>query len=448
MQPPPAIDVIRRSRAMCAVPSQPPNEEWAYQLARAFQLSPTEIGLIVNIRRCHVRTVDLEVGNDLVILDRVDTITPKAIVPLNRSAIGPHPRTGERTLMSRYPLAGGFVPLGACRADGSPHPHAGTGFAMSHIIGFLVDAAGNVLAYGEWEIRDPHAAVELQQYRYDGTQFVVEHSEQLPFDALLPGWHFTSMPLGNCLADGDDLLGGLVGGPAGSHEAPGSGLARWQRRDGRWQLATFTPVTGPGGGFEPSLVRDAAGSLLFATRGGARIEGEGGEKADVMSTENDIRVWRSTDGGARWELTLHAPKLRAGTPVTINQALDGTVYIAGNPYREADSRGRRQASIQMRETLLLWPLSADRRHLLDPVLARDCNADFGTPPYGSIWRADHPVGLTARLVDGHWHHLLTYRVQEENECVSDAPATSCTGTYLEEVLTSGPVMAEWKFDEK
>lgn len=430
------ITVTRRPRALCAVPSQPPGQEWAYQIARAVQLSPTEIGLFVNIRRCHVRTVDLEVGNDLIILDRLDPLCPKATVPLNRGEIAAHPRTGKPLLMSRYPQAGGFVPLGALRHDGSPHPHAGTGFGMSHVIGFPVDEAGNVKVYGESEIVDGYAAVEVQQFRYDAKRFIVEHTEMMPFDALLKGWEFTSMPLGNCLPDGDDLLDGLVGKPAGSTQAPGSGVARWQRRDGRWQMTAFTPVTGPDGAFEPSLVRDSDGSLLFCARGG-----------QPGPQETSILVWRSTDGGSTWLPLIAASQVRAGTPVTINQASDGTVYIAGNPHRETDSHGKRQPSIEMRETLLLWPLSDDRRSLLPPLVARDCNADFGTPPYGSIWRADHPVGLNVRLADGRRHHLLAYRVLEQNECVSDAPATVYTGTYLEDVVTGETGTPEWRFAE-
>lgn len=418
------LTVTNRLRALFRVPSEPAGEKWVYQFAHVFQLSQTEIGLVVNIRRCHVRTVDLEVGNDLVILDRLDRIQPQAIVPLNRSEIGKHPRTGKAILMSHYPLAGGFIPLGACRDDGTPHPHAGTGFAMSHIIGFPVDSAGNVTVLGEWNIKDQYTAVELQQYRYDGTRFVVEHTELIPFDALLPGWHFTSMLLGNCLADGNDLIGGLVGKPAGRTESVGSGLARWRRMNGRWQIVSYVPVTGPDGSYEPSLVRDRDGSLLFSARGG-----------QPGPNENAAMVWRSGDNGATWEKMIHALLVRAGTPVSINQALNGIVYLAANPHRETDSLGRRQPSIEMRETLLLWPLSEDRRRLLDPVVARDCARDFGKPPHGSIWRADHPVGMNVRLADGQWHHLLTYRVLEQNECIAGAPVTPFTGTYVEEVVT-------------
>ena len=33
--------------------------------------------------------------------------------------------------MVKYPVRGGFIPLGAKLSDGTPHPHAGTGFGTS-----------------------------------------------------------------------------------------------------------------------------------------------------------------------------------------------------------------------------------------------------------------------------------------------------------------------------
>jgi hypothetical protein len=380
---------------------------------------------------------DTEMGNDLTVADRLDVIDTTRVTPLNRSEIGAHPSTGRPILMCRYPAAAGFVPRGAVRADGVPHPHAGTGFAMSHIIGYPVDATGCPLPHEAWRGEDPYAAVELQQYRYDGCAFLVEHSARLPFSALLDGWEFTSMPLGNCLADGDDLLGGLVGKPNGSDEARSSGMARWQRTNGRWRLVSFVPVKGSEGSYEPSLVRDTDDSLLVAVRGG-----------QPGPDENSIMLWRSTDGGVHWDNLIHAKGVRAGTPVSINKGPGGVLYIAGNPHREADSLGRRlssQPSIAMREMLLAWPLSDDRRRLLEPVIARDCVADFGPAPSGSIWWADHPVGQNVRLADSQWHHLLTYRLLEQNECVGGAPATPHTGAYLQEVLGPGPSLPEWVF---
>lgn len=444
------MNVARHPKILSEVPSQPAGAQWAYQVARAIQLSPTEMGLLANIRLCAIRPVDIEAGNDLVIFDRLDGTGPKATVPLNRAEIGVHPRTGEALLMCRYPLAGGFVPLGACRTDGTSHPHAGTGFAMSHVIGYPVDDVGDVTVYGLWNIpvADRHSMIEVQQYRYDGVHFTVEHSALFETGALLPGWVVTSMPLGNCLADGDDFLGTLVARPAGSDAVAGSGLVRWQRHDGRWHLCGYTPVPGAEGAFEPSLIRDCDGSLLFTVRGGLSFAMEGKQNSESKSCENDIRVWKSEDGGVTWLQILHAPGVRAATPVTINKASNGTVYIAGNPHRDTDSRGEKLPSIEMRESLLLWPLSTDRTQLLVPVLARDCNSDFGVPPFGSIWRADHPVGMTIRLADGQWHHILPYRVLEQSECTSDAPVTAYTGTYVDEVLTQEPVQPEWCFTER
>jgi hypothetical protein len=213
------LTTTRRPRAFYAVPSQAVSEEWAYQIGRAVQLSATEVGFVLNIRRCHVQTVDTEVGNDLAIVDYPDNFDGARVMPLNRAAIAADPRTGSPSLMCRYPLSAGFVPLGARRADGTPHPHAGTGFGMSHIIG-------------------------------DGS-------------------------------------------------------------------------------YEPSLVRDGDGSLLFSVRGG-----------QPGPDENSIQSWRSLNGGARWEKLIHLRDVRAGTPVTVNKGPGGELYLAGNPHRKADSLGR------------------------------------------------------------------------------------------------------------
>jgi len=443
------LTITRYPRALGEVSSQVAGQQWVYQLTRAFQLSPTEFGLLVNIRLCAIRPVDIETGNDLVILDRLDQVEPKATIPLNRGEFGIHPRTVQRLLLSRYPLAGGFIPVGACRADGSPHPHAGTGFAVSHVLGYPVDDAGNVAVYGLWEIpeADRHVMFELQQYRYDGATFTVEHSEMLNPEAVLPGWVFTSSPLSNSIADGDDLIGGFVGYRVGSAAATaGSGMTRWKWRDGRWRLMEFTPVPEAEGAFEPSMVRDGDNSLLFAVRGSSRSVL--GEKEDPQKKSylNDVRVWRSIDCGATWTLVLHAPMVRAASPVSINKAADGTIYVAGNPHCATDHRGKGiSISIAMREILQLWPLSQERNRLLGPVLVCDGNREFGSPPFDSIWWEDHPVGLTVRLGDGQWHHMLTFRVLEQSECASDSPATPFTGTYLYEVLSTGPVKPEWVF---
>ncbi|MCK4591414.1 MAG: hypothetical protein KAT86_06640 [Candidatus Latescibacteria bacterium] len=422
------LNVTHRDRALHCVPSEVDGEEWVYQIGNPLQLSPTECGIVLNIRRANILTGDLEIGNDLVILDRLDRIGTERIVPLNRSNTRPHPRTGKRTLFARYPLVGGFVPLGAKRPDGSEHPYAGTGFAVSQVIGFPCDS--DVQWAGHLSEEDQYHAMELQQYEYDGRNFSVSSTVLLADVDLCPGWSLTSPGLCHAVPDRDDLLMGFCGNQEG--RSPRSGILRWRRVGGEWQPVAFVPITGEDRSSEATLVRDTDDSILFTARGGG-------------TSENAMRLWRSSDGGQSWEKLLDQPQFRAGTPISLNRCADGSLYFAGNPERKTDSLGRALPSIEMRETLLLWPLAQDRRSLLDPIVARDCPAEFGPAPAGSIWRADHPVGLTVRLADGQWHHVFCYRVLDRDECVSDAVVTPCTGTYVEEVLSDGESGGLWQF---
>ena len=40
--------------------------------------------------------------------------------------------------------------------------------------------------------------------------------------------------------------------------------------------------------------------------------------------------------------------------------------------------------------LCLWPLNEQRNGLEAPLVARDCLTEFGVPPSGTVWAADHP----------------------------------------------------------
>lgn len=425
--------VHRGARSLFAVPSQPGGQRWTYQVVFAVQLSPAEIGLAASIRWAHVRTVDLNAGNDMLIVDRIDPVEPRAIVPLNRNDPAVHPRRHEPLALNKSPTRVGFVPLGALTAEGEPHPHAGTGFGMSFFWGVPVDAKGVPSVHRYYNIEDPFRGIELQQYRYDGKTFAIEHTDRVASDGLLDGWSFEWAGFGNLLPDGLDLIGGLVGRRG---DWQGSGLARWRRTEGRWRLCSFTPVAEAKNAFEPSLVRDGDGSLLLAARPMPQ---------EPRPRSHSILAWRSADNGVTWESVLNLPLSRVPTPVTLNRGLNGMLYIASNPYREQDSKGGTSAS-HLRETLQLRPLSEDRRSLGDPVTVRDGDADFGAAPHGSVWWCDHPLGRTVRLADGRWRHLLTYRVLERDETIEGFPPTPHTGTYIEEVITPGPMAEpEWRF---
>ena len=84
--------------------------------------------------------------------------------------------------MVKYPVAGGFVPAGAKRADGSPHPHAGTGFGLSTAqawpqhdrdLGHNADRIGRRAYPGA----QAHEYLELQQLSYDGSRFRAEKAK-------------------------------------------------------------------------------------------------------------------------------------------------------------------------------------------------------------------------------------------------------------------------------
>ena len=444
--------VTKRARALAAVPLTPGGDAWSYEGACMFQLSPTEIGVAPLIRgnSSRLQTVDLLMGSDLLIMDQVAPVEAKAVIPLTRTERGADPRNGKPMLLMKTIACIGFVPVGALMPDGTPHPHAGTGFGLAEVQGVPLDKDGKAATYGWWLVDEPYIALELQQYRYDGKRFRIEKTEAVANDGLLDGWVFLAIPLFNLCAGGDELMGGFAAIPKGdtplhpkeltdrwiySRDLT-SGVGRFRRSGGDWRLADFQVIPGAGDLVEPTLVRDTDGNPYFSGRGRA------------ASNLNTVSLWRSSDDGANWEPVLHVPDGRAGTPVSINRALDGSLYIAGNPNRSVNSYGRPHDSNLLRETLRLWPLASDQSALLDPITVRDGRIDFGPPPHGSIWWVDHPVGRNVRLADGQWHHLLTYRVLEENENLHGAPLTACTGTYIEDLFTSGPAAApEWRFAE-
>jgi hypothetical protein len=410
----PAID---RDRAVLReVPGQPAGEAWIYQIGIPFQVGPTTAALCCNVRYASHPTVDFEAGNDLLLFDSLAALAPAGAQPLNRTGRETHPATGRPMWAVRYPLIGGFVPLASRGPDGAEHPHAGTGFAAGQVLGYPADR--EVKSRGFLTEEERYHRWEIQQYAWDGASFRVTETAAPAAGDLLAGWELTSPGLSYTLPAGEDLLMGFAGNRPGAERC--SGVLRWRRRGGAWRPVAFVPVTPADGSFESTLVRDAAGALVFTARG-----------RDAAA--NSVRLWRSEDEGETWRLTLTAEGVRARTPVSLNRAADGRLYVAGNPHRMRDSLGNELRSIEMREQLLLWPVAAGGGALEAPRPVRDCPAEWGPAPGGSIWRADHPLGRTVRLADDREHHLLCYRVMSKHECVGDAPPTARTGLYVNEL---------------
>ena len=86
----------------------------------------------------------------------------------------------------------------------------------------------------------------------------------------------------NAIPDGDDFLVGMTGGKIDAATlktqgpevatAGGAGVMRWKREGNIWRATAYVPVTGVDGAFEPSLIRDVDGTLLFCGRGSKQPE--------------------------------------------------------------------------------------------------------------------------------------------------------------------------------
>ena len=393
-------------------------------------------------------------GVDVVLFDKLSNIGRPKAVELTRNHELANPTSdppGQRALMVKYIARGGFVPREAKRADGSLHPHAGTGFAVNVALAWRPSKTTKP-AYGLAPFRGTQEFVQLEvhQLAYDGDAFRVLKSERRLPHEFLSGWEFRNGALKNAIPDGDDMLVGMVGSRKGG--PPGSGVMRWKRQGDDWRPDSYVPVV-EDGSFEPSIVRDLDGALLFCARGSRFPSGHA------------IRVWRSSDRGRTWKNVIHVSGAIGSGPITINQAVDGTPFVLANLYEVLihplaeqtpsglriksktavrDAQGHVQGGGWLRKSLYLWPLTADRTGLETPLLVRDCRGEFGPPPAGSLWRVDHPSGGVVQLADGQWHSVIGYRILEDVES-QDLPVPPQTGGYLEEVLSTGTAHPAWEF---
>jgi len=445
------ISPTRRSPALSAVRTPLPlGMSGVYQIAHGVQLDATAAGFFVNLRQDRTSGCDLEIGTDFCYSRDPDLRKFEGFQPLTRAEVVDPAGDGYRFLMVSYPLFPVFVPLGAKLADGSPHPHAGTGFAVAIRLGRPCDEKGR--CYGKGYVNPltekRHDDVEIVQLAWDGSKLSVTSRDYLDLKAFAGELTQTFDPLSGCVPDGTDLLVAWCRAMPGEKVAR-PGVARWRRTAGKWDIAAFTPIGAPGG-FEPSLVRDGGGSLLFTHRTGVRewfghlFKTTRGAMEDTVH-ERDIRVWRSTDNGANWSLVLTRKDCCNAVPVSILTSADGAPFVVTNARADTFATGGKAFHGGIRESLVAWPLNAERNGLLSPVLVRDANADFGRAPYGTGWYLDHPNGLVVRLGDGQWQAVVCYRNLDIAEAGGMKPATRFTGAYIEEIATERPATPTWTF---
>lgn len=418
-------NITRGPMDLGLAPDAPPGQTWAYQICIPFQIGPNQAMLSVNKRVCGSRVIDLEAGGDLILIDALDPIHILQRFKVSEIEIINHPRTGEKVYMNGGFTEGGFVPLGAKRDDGSPHPHAGTGFSL------IVEHSYPVKLETQEDTHldpksDVYTRVQIKQLAFDGKRLEITHEETFEETDLFPGTRCLGLGLSAAIPDGDDLV---VGANMGCFAHWMTGFTRWQRVDGRWQLTDFRVVDPHA--MEPTIVRDPLdGSLLM------------GSRADPSTpTILAPTIYRSVDGGKTWKRVFAKRLLEGWNPIVLNRALDGTLYFASNRHHLPLVH-----RLAKRNMIWAWPVTDDRTDTLDPILVRDGPTEFGPAPTpNSTWRLDHPVGTNLRLADGVWRHILAYRVLDDAEMYTTAGPSDRTGTYLEEVITRGEPLPIWKF---
>ncbi|MCK5804081.1 MAG: exo-alpha-sialidase [Lentisphaeria bacterium] len=389
------------------------NKPARYGMGFPLQVSGTEAAIFCNLRAIGPGYSDYEDGTDLLVFDNLRALRTAKPFAVSRNQMLPDAATGEERLVVKFPMAGGFWPIGAKAADGSRHPGEGRGFGICQALSFEVDSKG----FFTWT--KPFVRyVEVVQLGYDGAQFRVVKRELVgpsPLPAAGPaGWQLVTQGLTNAIPEGNDLLLPVLAQRDGKYK---SGVCRWQWRNEQWTAVSFVPI---GLGSEPTLVRVADRSLLFATRPGS----------EELST---VVVWRSVDAGKTWQEVVRQADVRSSSPVSISRTACGLPFIVTN------LRGRK------RTRLCFWTI--DGASLVGPRLIRDCTQEFGPRPKETFWVVDHPSSATVRLADGQWHGLLAYRVKAyrlptRGRPEPDVPQTGC---YVEEILSSGSAVPEWQF---
>ncbi|MDD5676776.1 MAG: sialidase family protein [Kiritimatiellae bacterium] len=424
----------------------PQGQVWRYGLGFPFQVAPRLAGLICNIRGEGLGMADAEVGLDVMLFDKImEGARASAAIPIARMNEMPAGQTDKLQVVLKYPGSVGFVPLGAKRADGSPHPHAGTGFCLVISVVYQSDRLNPAGASSG--VSPIHGVVdswcEMLQLAFDGNKIAITGAEKIDLKHRPAACAVARGGMSAGFGDGDDLLMACCTGSGGvmSKDAHVPGVVRWKHDRKGWYPAEFFPA-GSDNWCEPSLTRDKDGTLLFSSR------------SYRTGLAPLFALWRSTDKGQTWARCFEADYGRTECPLSINRAADGTPYFAANARINPDLWSfspelREKGGGQKfgRARLSIWELNGRRTGLLAPRVVRDFfdSPDFRIGSEASYWRADHPVGNVVQLADGRWHSLLAYRVIYREKHESSGKPRPQTGLYLEELVCETEGIPEWRF---
>jgi hypothetical protein len=377
-------------------------------LGKLFQLDRDTVLLAASLREQGGH--DFEIGNDGFIFRHPSEIIPERAIPLNR--LDPHykMKSGKDAVLSKYPVGGIIVPLGAKLPDGSPHPAAGTGFFLCAVVSFMPDRSEFT--------PEPDEFVELYQVRWNGRDLTVTPDKlPEPYASRLRDIAFNTVALDS------GFITPLVG-PEGVR------VLRFDYLDKRWQVsAAGKPFSATGGGLgqtvvnggkivempsehEPSIVRIPDGYMVY-TRGGKVSKG---------------RVYFSADGLIYRFVFDH---YNHTVPQVMNQGLDGSIYLASNI-----------GPGWLRNPLQIWTLRGES--FLNPIVIHD-EQKIGDDKQREVPFVDHGIGANVFL-EGRWRHLLCYRVCDLRETNGQGAApTAQTGLYLAELEYPSVTAAPFRF---
>jgi hypothetical protein len=353
------------------------SDQVGYELGKMFQLDQDHCLLVASMDE--LGGGDRCVGNHGLIISKLADIQADAVFPVNWPDPEYKLKSGRTCFLAKYPVEGGFVPLGARLKDGRPHPHAGTGFLMSTALSF--DSVSRCLI----EHEDEESLLELMQLRWDGSSLKI-FKRELHHDLL--GYDFRGLGVSYSLMEEDYFLAPLTTGA-------GMVVYKFEFLDGEWRITTcskpfITCVTDQPlvicqvGEHEPSILKKD-GKYLVYTRG-----------VDCVG-----RLYESADC---IDFKLALTRVNTDLPQILSKGLKGDIYLVTNPSRGRN--GDNPMNAYVRNPLLLVPL-VDGQYR-DPIIIHD-EGGIGTIEGDKIPFIDHGMSVSV-FMERQWRHFILYRV--------------------------------------
>ena len=148
-----------------------------YELGICFQLDKTHCLVVSSMDEAG--GPDLCVGNDGFVFEKLSDIKAPKAIPVSRPEVGFKMKNGQTGYLAKFPVTGGFVPLGAVLPDRRPHPAAGTGLLVCLCRTYPSDrsdvgyAAPHDNTGENWKAYETF--MEVTEYRWDGHELSLIH---------------------------------------------------------------------------------------------------------------------------------------------------------------------------------------------------------------------------------------------------------------------------------